>query len=128
MRKSMKELMKEKRITMRDLSDATGVSSALVCYIAQGYARFPEAWQLHSACLRLGCEPTDIYTPTELHRFYPKSYPSVKKPSQKNPRISIDKEMFDIIKQNHGDVATYVKKIMMREIRHELMQEEGHYI
>lgn len=128
MRRSMKELMKEKRVTIRDLSDVTGLSLALLCYITQDIARFPEAWQMESACKRIGCEPTDIYTKTELHRYYPKDYPMTKKPSQKNPRIKIDKEMFDILKQNHGDVTAYVKKVLLKEIRHELMQEEGHYI
>ena len=129
MRKKLKDLMKEKKVTMRDLSEETGVSSALICYISQGYARFPEAWQLESACLRLGCTPTDIYTKTELHRYYPDKYPSVKRPSTENPRVRIDKETADIIRENYDtDLRAYVKKAVLRQIRLDLMKEEGHYL
>lgn len=128
MKRNLKELMREKKVTMRDLSEETGLSSALICYIAQGYARFPEAWQLNATCERLGCKPTDLYTRTELHRYYPNVFPSVRKPSEENPRVRIGKEKAAIIRQTYGDLTEYVNKAVLRQIRLDLMEEEGHYI
>lgn len=128
MKQKLRDLMKEKKVTMRDLSEETGVSSALICYIAQGCAWFPEVRQLKAACARLGCDPSDLYTKAELHRYYPQEYPSVKRANQGRPRVYIDRETAEIIKQTHGDLQDFVRRLLLKQIRHDLMEEEGHYI
>lgn len=128
MSSNLKDKMKEQGITMREMSEITGLSTALICYIAQGYAMFPTYGQLDIACIRLGCEPKDLYSYGELRRMYPKEVP-VKKRAKENPRIRINKITYEIIRQNYDeDVGRYVNECVHRQLRHEYMREEGHDI
>lgn len=128
MKQNIKQLMKSKGITMRELSFETGLSTALICYISQGIARFPEAWQLLTVCEQLGCKPTDLYTKNELKRFYPNEFPTKKREPSKTVNVKVDRVTAEIIQQTHGDINELVRKLLNKQIRHDLMEEEGRYI
>ena len=42
--------------------------------------------------------------------------------------IKIDKVTAELIEKEHGDLQEYVRQMLLKQIRHDLMQEEGHYI
>ncbi len=126
---TIKDALKKSKVTMRELSELTGVSTALICYISAGYATFPSYEQLNLACARMGCEPKDIYPNKELRRMYPSDVETVKKNrTNENPRVRIDKEAYEILQQTYGDVGKIVNQLIQKQIRHDLMEEEGHYL
>lgn len=123
----IKEKMKEQNVTMREMSDVTGLSTALICYIAQGCAMFPTFHQLNLACIRLGCKPADIYPYKDLRRMYPNEVPA-KKRDKGNPRIRVDRITAELIEREHGNLHDFVHYLLQKQIRHDLLKEEGHDI
>ena len=126
---TIKDALKNSKVTMRELSEATGLSTALICYISAGYAKFPAYEQLNLACAMLHCQPTDLYPLKELRRMYPDDVaPSKRNRTNENPRVRIDKEAYEILQQTYGDVGKIVNQLIQKQIRHDLMEEEGHYL
>jgi DNA-binding Xre family transcriptional regulator len=91
-----RERMQATGRSMRMLAEVAGVSSSLVCYIAQGYAHFPEYEQLCRVCYFMGCKPTDLHKKDELRRWYGVGEPR-RKSKEGSPRVRIDKPLYEFL-------------------------------
>jgi len=113
-----RERMQATGRSMRMLAEVAGVSSSLVCYIAQGYAHFPEYEQLCRVCDFMGCKPTDLHTKDELRRWYGVGEPR-RKSKEGSPRVRIDREDYDHLSDRYG--KCYVNEAI-RIIVHDVVQ------
>ena len=98
-----RERMQATGASMRILADVAGVSSSLVCYIAQGYAHFPEYEQPCRVCDFMHCKPTDLYTRTELRRWYKDVPIEPRRPSKEGSRtVRLDPESCAYLRRRCG--------------------------
>lgn len=113
---AFRERMNQSGTTMLALAQITRVSTALVCYIAQGYARFPTYEQLASACRFMCCKPTDIYAQSELRMMYPEQFPKKKRLKDGNPRVRIDGRVIQYIRSKGLDVNMVVNQGLLAHL------------
>ena len=109
----MAELMKEHKVSMRDAAAYTGTQLTLICYIVNGFAKFPTEAELNKFCELLKCKPTDLYPKRTLQAMYPKTVP--KRPTKPrthygNPSVRVRAELVEQIKSQGKDVSAFVNK------------------
>ena len=91
-------------VSMRELAGLSGESTALICYIARGLAHFPTYAQLERCARYMGCTPSDLYTKAQLRMMYPEQFPKKKRKSDGNPRVRIDKTVYEYLDARAGEM------------------------
>ena len=110
---TMQEIMKERKISCRDLSAYTGTNLSLVNYITRGLAKFPTEDELKKCCEMLNCSPADLYPKRTMQVYYPKTTPQKPpKPRDKygNPSVRVKATSVQLIKERGENVADFVNR------------------
>lgn len=121
------QMMKEKKLSMRDVAAYTGTQLTLVCYIVNEVAKFPTEEEFMRFCDLLQCKPTDIYPKRTLMVLYPKNAP--KKPAKPrtnygNPSVRVRAELVDTIKAYGEDVAPFVNEAVEAAIEEKFLIQQ----
>lgn len=98
---------------MRDAAAYTGTQLTLICYIVNGYAKFPTEAEFQKFCELLKCKPTDLYPKRTLLAMYPQNEP--KRPAKPrtrygNPSVRVRADLVEAIKSKGEDVSSFVNK------------------
>lgn len=108
--------MQLRGVSMRELAGLSGESTALICYIARGLARFPTYEQLERCTRYMGCMPSDVYTKQQLRMMYPEQFPKRKRLNDGNPRVRIDGHVIDFIRRKGLDVNMVVNQSILAHL------------
>ena len=98
----IRHVMQLRGVSIRELAGLSGESTALICYITQGLAHFPTYEKLERVARYMGCTPSDLYTKAELRMMYPEQFPKRKREKDGNPRIRLDKPVYDYLLSKFG--------------------------
>lgn len=109
----MQEVMRDKKISCRDISAYTGTNLALTSYITRGLAKFPTEEEFSKCCELLQCSPADIYPKRTIQVYYPKTVPQ-KPPKTRdkygNPSVRVKAEHVARIKERGENVSDFVNR------------------
>ena len=118
----IQRIMQIRGVSIRELAGLSGESTALICYITRGLARFPTYEQLERCAKYMGCAPYDLYTKAELRMFYPEQFPKRKRERYGNPRVRIDHEDYAYLANKYGDPRRPDE--LIRFLVHNAVQQE----
>lgn len=119
----IQRVMQLRGVSIRELAGLSGESTALICYIARGLAHFPTYAQLERVSKHMGCVPSDLYTKAELRMFYPEQFPKRKREKDGNPRVRLDKPVYDYLLSKFG-AKEHVNSVVYIAVR-AWMEESG---